>query len=134
VSTRRRSNPAVADDAAEPAAFALIMKRMRLDRAIRELARVRCALRDARQGASGLVSVARALHGGSARQIMITTRFLELEPGPAMALLQAATDQGVATVVVNGAGALELDVRGGGVGALLASTRERSSRRCRYDA
>jgi hypothetical protein len=134
--TRRRPRPTVADQTCETDGFSLIMRRLRRDRAIREIADVRCALREGgTTGAAGLVSVAGLLQRGVVRQLLVTARFVEREPGAALAAIQTATNQGIKTQIVAGGAAFELDLRGGGIGAVLRPRRmdpSRQRRRAQY--
>jgi hypothetical protein len=92
-------------------------------RAVYEASAVRRILRSAHAGGSGVVGVAAtmdALEAKTTRDLLITARFVELNSRLA-ALIRQAVDAGqLTTRTITGVAALELDLVGEGIGAILS--------------
>lgn len=92
------------------------------ERAIRETTLVRRVLRGAQSGgaaAAGPADTVHALEVGTVRELLLTRHFLDSQPSAADNVLTLARAAGIATTVLAGVGAFELDMVAGGVGALL---------------
>lgn len=95
----------------------------RSSRALREVSLVRRAIRGARAHTNGVVgrsSTIDALQQGAVSELLITRRFIEIEPVHAAKAVEFAADRHVPTTMISGVAALELDLVTGGIGALLS--------------
>lgn len=99
-------------------------------RAVYEATAVRRILRSAHAGGNGVFGIAAtmgALELNLTRHLLITERFVESNPRLAL-LVQLAVDAGkLTTQTISGAAALELDLVGEGIGAVLARRHGRPS-------
>jgi hypothetical protein len=80
----------------------------------------------ARPGGAAVIGAMRtidALEHDMIRELLLTRRFVELNPDLAMKAAYLGSAHGVRTTTITGLAALELDLAGGGIGAVL--------RRCR---
>ena len=98
-------------------------------RVLREATLVRRLRRVARLGGAGVLGATRtldALERGTITELLLTPRFVELNPGLALRAAQRATALGAPTTTITGLAALELDLAAGGIGAVLSRSCARS--------
>jgi hypothetical protein len=89
------------------------------ERALRQAAVVRNALSGLGTGALGQVRTMVSLDRGEVRELLLTRRFIETNPGAAISACHSGHRCGAAITVVHGAAALHLDLIADGIGAAL---------------
>ncbi len=91
-------------------------------RALREATLVRRLVRIAGLGGSGVLGATGtidALQKGAISELLLTPRFVEMNPGLALRTAQLGAASGARTTTIAGLAAFELDFAAGGIGAVL---------------
>ena len=72
-----------------------------------------------------------ALEQGAVSELLVTPRFVELDPAAAARATQLAAEYGAKSTTISGLAAFELDLAAGGIGAILrrSSVKSRESPR-----
>ena len=90
------------------------------ERAAREAAVVRNALSGSGAGSAlGQILTMASLDRGTVRELLLTPRFIETNPGAAISACRSSHQCGAAVTMVHGAAALHLDLIADGIGAAL---------------
>lgn len=86
----------------------------------REAAAVRNALRGSGAGSAlGQVLTMASLDRGTVRELLLTPRFIEMNPGAAISACRGSHECGAAVTMVHGVAALHLDLIADGIAAAL---------------
>lgn len=101
-------------------------------RALRHATAVRRMLRSAGvtdTSAVGEAPTLDALKSGMAEELLLTTRFIDMNPDLSATALELARQRSIRVTMVTGVAALELDLVAGGIGAVLRRSASRRWRR-----
>jgi len=89
------------------------------ERALREAAAVRNALHTPnRRSALGQAHTMASLDRGAVRELLLTPRFIEMNPGAAITACRSSSNCGARVTVVHGVAALHLDVIADGIAVI----------------